>query len=215
MQSWRHSIEGVMNSFTGRSISDPHAQRRAENKLIQLEAAISVGLVVPDTLISSEPKEVFNFLDKHGGSVVVKALRPPANRAMAAVRIESNEQSIRSCPAIYQEYISGSIHLRAHVFGEDVYTVSIETEDLDWRRNLNVPFQKTIIDAVVGSRLSSLIKALGLRMGVVDLKVRSSGEIVWFEINPQGQFLFAEALSGMPLLGYFTDFIEHEYEQSL
>jgi hypothetical protein len=35
-----------------------------------------------------------------------------------------------------------------------------------------------------------VLDCLGLEMGNIDLKESPSGEIVWLEVNPQGQFLF-------------------------
>ena len=37
-----------------------------------------------------------------------------------------------------------------------------------------------------------MVRALGLRMGILDLKLGPDGELVWLEINPQGQFTFLE-----------------------
>ena len=37
-----------------------------------------------------------------------------------------------------------------------------------------------------------------------------SGDIYWLEVNPQGQFLFVQALSGMDIVGTFCDFITDE-----
>jgi hypothetical protein len=62
-------------------------------------------------------------------------------------------------------------------------------------------------------QLVALINRLGLRMGVMDLKISPSGQVVWLEVNPQGQFLFAEALSGTPLVQPFADFLEREHKR--
>jgi hypothetical protein len=43
-------------------------------------------------------------------------------------------------------------------------------------------------------------------MGIVDLKVTPSGEAVWLEVNPQGQFLFLEGLTGEPLTEHFAEY---------
>jgi hypothetical protein len=44
-------------------------------------------------------------------------------------------------------------------------------------------------------------------MGIVDLKETPDGELVWLEVNPQGQFLFLESLTGQPLASYFADYL--------
>ncbi len=41
----------------------------------------------------------------------------------------------------------------------------------------------------------------------MDLKISDGGDLVWFEVNPQGQFLFLEPLTGQNLLASFADFL--------
>ncbi len=59
-------------------------------------------------------------------------------------------------------------------------------------------------------RLRAVLKALGLKMGIVDLKLTQAEIPIWLEINPQGQFLFAEALSGLNLTSAFAVFLCEE-----
>ena len=57
---------------------------------------------------------------------------------------------------------------------------------------------------------SSAWRLLDLRMGVFDLKMDPSGVPVFLELNPQGQFLFVEGLTGMDLIGAFSGFLRDE-----
>jgi hypothetical protein len=47
---------------------------------------------------------------------------------------------------------------------------------------------------------------LNLRMGIFDLKVSDDGP-VWLEVNPQGQFLFLEGITGVDLTTLFAKFL--------
>ncbi len=40
---------------------------------------------------------------------------------------------------------------------------------------------------------------LGLVFGTIDLKLADSGERVFLEVNPQGQFLYIEIQTGLPI----------------
>ena len=56
------SLVGVLLSrFRGAWVSDPEATRRAENKLVQLEAARACGLRTPRTLVSQDPDTIRRF----------------------------------------------------------------------------------------------------------------------------------------------------------
>ena len=49
------------------------------------------------------------------------------------------------------------------------------------------------------SQLLALVRRLGLVYSTIDLKLTNDGEYVFLELNPQGQFLYVEILSAMPI----------------
>ena len=55
--------------------------------------------------------------------------------------------------------------------------------------------------------LRAVLDRLGLRMGIVDLKLTHDDEAVWLEVNQQGQFLFLEGLVGIPLTDLFSRYL--------
>jgi hypothetical protein len=56
-------------------------------------------------------------------------------------------------------------------------------------------------------RVRDVLDRLGLAMGVVDLKLTPEDEVVWLEVNPQGQFLFIEGMTGMPSTAHFAAYL--------
>jgi hypothetical protein len=118
-----------------------------------------------------------------------------------------DERSFRMCPALYQEYIPGNRHLRLNCFGDHSYAALIESDELDWRPDLRIPVSPYPVPGWLHDRVRATLDALGLRMGVLDLKLTPEGEVVWLEVNPQGQFLFLEALTGVPLAKRFADYL--------
>lgn len=202
------------NEFTGKWVNDIDATRLAENKLVQLRAAQHAGFRVPRTLVSNDPTAIREFCRSLNYRAVVKAVRGTAGchlftRILAEEHLASAD-CLRLSPAIYQELIAGNLHLRVHCFGEVIYAVAIESQDLDWRENLNVPFRVVPLSADIEEKLRKSLRLLGLRMGVVDLKLTPAGIPVWLEINPQGQFLFSEALSGLDLTKELAAFLALE-----
>jgi glutathione synthase/RimK-type ligase-like ATP-grasp enzyme len=203
----------LLCSFSGRWISDPGATRAAENKLFQLRIARDTGLATPRTLVSNEPATIKQFCSLLDHQVVVKALRPSFQSVLLTQKLRpehlASDESLRLCPAIYQEYIPGTQHLRVHIFDDYVSAILIESDDLDWRANVNVPCRVYDLDDSLIAKLHSVMQALNLRMGVVDLKLNGTVP-TWLEINPQGQFLFAEGLTGLPLKEAVADFLYRE-----
>ncbi|MFE4592055.1 hypothetical protein [Streptomyces laurentii] len=215
----RTALLGVLlNDFSGTWISHPYATSIAENKLVQLREARAAGLRVPRTLVSQDPVEIRDFCASSGRDVIVKTVRGCSLQPLLTRRVTdahlAAEQSIRMAPAIYQEYVPGTRHIRALCLGSDIHAVGIESDELDWRCNLRGLVSGTIRPAALDDATAALVTAtlerLHLAMGVVDLKIDPDGLPVWLEVNPQGQFLFMEALSGKDFTGPCVDFLSRQ-----
>jgi glutathione synthase/RimK-type ligase-like ATP-grasp enzyme len=203
-------LHGVLDtSFTGTWISPPEATHRAENKINQLCAATAAGLAVPRTLISQDPSEVRAFVGAMNGAVVMKGLRFSTRQPLLTLKVEPHQllddAAIRLCPTIFQELIPGERHLRLMCAGE-MHAMTVQTPDLDWRPRLDADARAYELDGLTQRRVRHLLELLELRMGVLDFKFRGD-EPVFLEINPQGQFLFMEAMSGMDLTSPLVRFL--------
>ena len=207
-------LGGLLTSFHGAWVSTPEATRRAENKLVQLRAAQAAGFVVPRTLISQDPLTIRAFCAALPSPAVIKTVHGTPRSQLFSLRVTddhlSDDDALRMCPTIFQEYVSGHRHLRVLCCGRRSYAVQIETERLDWRLDLDTPMSPVRLEAAVERQLGDVLERLGLRMGVADLKITPAGDPVWLELNPQGQFLFLEGLTGLDLTGAFSDFLREE-----
>ena len=207
----RGALAGILaSSFAGQWISRPEATDRASDKIGQLAVAAGAGMRVPRTLVSQSREEVLAFTQDVGRTIVkpVVGARGPSLWTRWLDDPESiPRKSFEVCPAVYQEYIEGTRHVRLNCFGEQMYAALIETDELDWRPDLRVPISRWPVPEDVRRQVSSVLCQMGLRMGVVDLKLTRDGEPVWLEVNPQGQFLFLEPLTGEPLTEHFADFL--------
>lgn len=201
----------VWTSFCGILLDDPLVIYRAENKLVQLAAARKAGLSVPATLVSKNPEDILSFARAAGGSLVLKAVRGTHRAVLETVAVTPGalEESgaLDVCPSIYQELVPGTEHLRVLALeGGRSVAVRIRSEQLDWRADAQVEASPYQLDAGTGEGIRRLLALLNLRMGVLDMKLTPAGP-VFLEVNPQGQFLFAEGLSGADLIGPFARFV--------
>lgn len=207
----RGALAGVLASgFRGQWISPADATDRASDKIYQLAVARDAGWRIPRTLISQSREDVREFMASVG-RVIVKPVVGARGPSLWTGFLEEGHsipaESFEVCPAVYQEYIPGSRHVRLNCFGDRMYASVIETDELDWRPNLGVPISHYSIPGDVEAMVADVLRRLNLRMGVIDLKLTPDGEPVWLEVNPQGQFLFLEALTGEPLTEHFADFV--------
>jgi hypothetical protein len=214
----RAALLGVfLTEFRGVWLDHPEAIRRAENKLLQLRVAEAAGLRIPATLVSQDPERIRAFYDRLQGQVVVKAVSGtfgvPALTGELTPGMLGDREPLELCPAIFQEMIPGPKHLRVHCFGDDVRAAVINSERLDWRHPLDASMEPISLSLELRRRLQEVLAKLELRMGVFDLKLSEGGEPWWLELNPQGQFLFVEALGGGDQLKPFVRFLHNEAER--
>lgn len=211
-REWQAATFGiVMDSFPGVFVNNPLADAMAGNKIYQLSVASRSGFRVPKTLVSQIPEKIRAFCHELGGSVIVKKLVGSVQRPLATLLLTledlDDDDEIRMCPSIYQERINGDRHLRVCCFGDRVLAAEIKTDILDWRRDMSVDFRPFALESRISDSVVALIKSLGLQMGIMDMMITHDDQLVWIELNPQGQFLFIEGKCGMDITNPFVDFL--------
>ncbi|HRN83020.1 hypothetical protein [Nitrosomonas europaea] len=184
--------------------------RRASSKLLQLEMAKSLGLAVPDTLVSNDYEQVADFASRWG-RILVKHFLPHYWGHTASGRMTSvapsvisdlakiNRRSIEICPAIYQEVVDKAYEIRVTVIGDRIFPAKIESRKgeafLDWRQefsNSDMLMSSMTLDTATERSIRCLMNALDLHYGCLDFAVDLQGRPVFLEVNPGGQFLFVE-----------------------
>lgn len=200
----------VWTSFHGLLLDDPLVTYRAENKLVQLAAARKAGLSVPATLVSKNVGEIRTFASAMGGSVILKTVRGTHDAMLQTVTVNLDDlngsEPFEVCPSIYQECVPGHDHLRILALHNQSIAVRIHSQQLDWRVDPLIEASPYVLDDITGGAIARLLGLLNLRMGVLDMKLTPAGP-VFLEVNPQGQFLFAEGLSGTDMIGPFAQYV--------
>lgn len=211
---WTQAIDCFFSLASIRSVSPP-VKQRAATKPLQLSLASQVGLCVPPTLITSDPEEALAFVALHDGVVVHKAMTAPPHQFIDT-RVWDADASehladLPLCPTILQERVLGPADVRATVVGRQIYSACIVTSraEVDSRLDPDAPCIRYQLPTDIESALLRLMDELGLVFGTIDLKLADSGEHVFLEVNPQGQFLYIEILTGLPISDAVTDFLAY------
>lgn len=208
-------------------ISRPGAEVMGGNKPNQLLTARKMGLTIPLTCITNSPEKLRCFLDDLGNRKMTMKpvgtafmdldedgdLSSGKNKVVFTKIIDPNEiidnlDMVRNCPVIFQEAIQKEFDLRVTVIDDVVYAAKIaldgcgDPNNLDWknyegRRN----YSRFNLPASVQNQCVLIVRELGLRFGCVDLGVSTRGEYVFFEVNPQGQWLPSERQLGYDISG--------------
>lgn len=195
-------------------VSDPTNTQRTENKVYQLNQAARAGFQLPPTIVSNSRDDVANFFKDNGGDIITKPLAS-SGRFLRTSRmpnpLDYSDDEFHQAPSIYQKCIEGTEHLRLICFGNICFATLIESDQLDWRP---APKRATAIqlDEIFEERVVNFTKTLGLEMGAFDFKKDRNGNWIFLEINPQGQFLFVEPLTGQNISTSFARYLIASHE---
>lgn len=202
---------GFLSQFRGVFVDNPIFMMAAENKLLQLHHARAAGLRVPKTIVTNRLDAISSFARaEHLDEVIAKPLGF-AKEALVKVRRYTLDElyapEIETFPTLVQEFIEGTEHLRVVVLGREIFAFAMNSDVTDWR--FERPEQASLIElpSELKDALRTLLVGLKLSMGIVDMKRTSDDEYIFFEVNPQGQFLFLEAIAQFPLAEKFCDFL--------
>ena len=173
----------------------------AMSKPLQLLVASRIGLTVPPTVFGNDARAIDATL---GDSVLFKSssdlpisgkgLLPPAVLPKSAV---TGNPSVSIGPLIFQDRIEKRYELRVTVSGEKAVFVrinsqSVEYGKIDWRVASARPdiFERTGDEFGLLPKLLTYMEQMSLDVGTFDFAVDLSGQPVFFECNPAGQWLF-------------------------
>jgi glutathione synthase/RimK-type ligase-like ATP-grasp enzyme len=185
-------------------VSNVFKIRAAENKIYQLSLAKEIGFNIPNTYITNVIDEANKFcLDNT--QVVTKNLK--ARRLLDAGDKEKifhtgdvdtdkdNLDSVEICPTLLQEKIKKKFEYRVVVVGTKIYAFRINSQDFeetktDWRLDTEnkLNFEIVKIQSEIQKKCLLMTSKLGLQFGAFDLAETQTGDFVFFEINPNGQW---------------------------
>lgn len=203
------AVSGMWHSLRARWVNPPAADEIAHHKPLQLALARELGLRVPRTLITNDPKSARTFVaGQASGQTIYKTFLAHEThwRETRLLREDELDQldSLPLAPVIFQEYIPAAADLRVTIFGEEVRAVEIlsgpGSYPYDYRVALDqVTMRPAALPGDVARALLQLMARLDLVYGAIDMRRTPEGEYVFLEINPAGEFLFVQEHSGEDL----------------
>ena len=205
-QEWSNLLEGLFLNSGARFVN-PVLAEFAAVKPRQLHVARQVGWTIPDTLVTSDPGQAAAFIEAHRGQVIHKALSAPRDRMIDTRTWDEADRAalttLTLAPTIFQERVGGPADVRVTVVGRRLFAARIDTiqgrAGVDSRMDMDAPCEAQDLPTAIQDRLLAFMDAMGLVYGTIDLKITDEDDYVFFEVNPQGQFLFVEILTGMPI----------------
>ena len=167
------------------------------NKLITLEYALKVGLIIPETYITINKK-----IQLLKSKLIVKPIGEAIsfyyeNYMCRLLTHEFKASSFTSdFPTLLQKMVDKLFEVRAFFLGKKFYSIAIFSQQnekslIDYRnydfknRNRSVPFN---LPPEISAKCKKLMKKLNLNSGSIDFIYTKKNEFIFLEVNPIGQF---------------------------
>jgi len=199
-----------------RWVNHPERMVLADYKPLQLEHAARLGLRVPRTLVTNDPSAVADFYEACNHRIVFKVAANPLlverdgsfrvlyTSLLSRADMERIDR-VRNTACLFQEYVDKAFELRLTVIGEEIFAAAINSQRssrsaTDWRRSYqDLHYRRYDLPEDVSASVRALVRTFGLVFGAIDMIVTPSGEHVFLELNPNGQWEWIEHELDLPI----------------
>lgn len=206
---WHEALNGLYQLLDCPWMNDPIRNEIASRKAVQLSVAAELGLATPRTLMTSDADRARAFVERLGlGNVVYKTFAS-THQVWRETRLFGADDfaaldSLRFAPVIFQEFVPAVADVRVTIVGDEIYAMTIDGRGTDDEIDFRVGFQHattaaTTLPDAVAKQLLRLMDRFGLVYGAIDLRLTDGGDHVFLEVNPAGEFLFAEYRADLPI----------------
>jgi len=211
----RAFLDGALATLqTNRWLSKPTDIWKAEHKVYQLSVAKHLGFDVPPTIVTNDKDEARNFgSDKELVAKAVSSgyINSPTGYSPIFTSAVSHQDlddldGLSLSPVIFQEKTKKRSDIRVTVIGEEIFAAEIlsqkrQSSMTDWRATDDPQLEHRIhqLPAYLEHLCTSLVSYLGLHYGAIDLALNVDGAYTFFEINPNGEWLWLEYQLGFPI----------------
>jgi glutathione synthase/RimK-type ligase-like ATP-grasp enzyme len=178
-------------------------------------------------LISSRPREVLDFVERHQQNVIAKAVKhgfldsaKGMNLIFTAPLQLTDLVSIGTAdsvvPAIVQPRLDKECDLRITVVGELVFPVAILSQrydetSVDWRTwdltGVDLEHKRFDLPEALRAQCLELNHRLNLGFSCIDMVQTKNGDFYFLEVNPNGQWAWIEDLVHFPIRDSIIDLL--------
>ena len=219
---WSSVLRSIYTAIGARWLNSPAAISAAEDKPRQLHLAMSLGMAVPETLVTNDYGDASAFVAS--GPTIAKPLRESLiegseERIIFTSRVDALGPELAAAvgvaPLILQREIPKRCDIRATVVGARVLAAGIHSQEhveteVDWRHGSrpDLRHEAHALPGPVAAACVAITSALGLRFSAIDLVLDRNGKYWFLEANPNGQWAWIQNRTGLPIARAIVDELE-------
>ncbi len=216
---WQEALHGMHWLLDCPWMNPVLADQVASHKALQLTVAPHLGLRVPETVMTSDADVARAFVERHGPGQTVYKIFAATEQVWRETRVVRDHDlakldRLHLAPVIFQQKVPAVADIRVTIVADQMFAMAIggdrpvDGDTVDFRLGLPGATTKPFaIPRDVEAALHRLMSHFGIVYGGADFRLTSSGELVFLEINPAGEFLFVEQGAGHPITHAVADWL--------
>ncbi|HWA64308.1 MAG TPA: hypothetical protein VG866_00395 [Candidatus Paceibacterota bacterium] len=216
------TLKWMLASAHCRLIDPETKMTEAGNKFLQLQTAPFFGFKIPRTMITNDPEEALKFVQKYP-KAIIKTLGGYGKKYMSSFEVTFTQlvtpeiidqfHLIKYAPVCLQELVEKNADLRITVVGQQIFSCRIDSQSqestrFDSRRfDVKTKYDIWSISTEAKNNILRFMKHFEINFASFDFALNSKNEVIFFEMNPNSQFVFVEEATGLPITDALIDFL--------
>jgi hypothetical protein len=220
----RQETEGLLNSILleyeeVRWVNHRSSLERAKPKLHQLNTAHRFGFRTPRSIVTNQEDALLLFFEEHHGQVVAKPIQtqviisPMKELVVGTRRLmrEDLRSAVQFFPCFAQERLTLLYEMRVIAFRDQLYgfrlTPTVSADDLKQLKLSQITHEVCNLDPNTEGKIRKFMCHYGLEFGAFDFGVVDDDEPYFLELNPNGQWLWLQFMTGFDLQTPFINLL--------
>jgi glutathione synthase/RimK-type ligase-like ATP-grasp enzyme len=176
-------------------------------------------MVIPDTIITTSEKALRDFFQRYKGQIIVKPIQTQVintggDSLVFGSRKLSDTELGSACAdtaCFAQATIEIAAEIRVVMFGRECrafkMTRSQKVEDLKQLELKDIEHEVFQLGTTEKMQICTLMDYYDLEFAACDFILTPKDELVFLELNPNGQWLWLQYMTGFNLIDPFIDFL--------
>lgn len=214
------TINGAWKLLNAKWMNPPIEDEVASRKAYQLMVAKSVGLIIPETLITNNPEHAKFFIKKNSDEGTIYKSFTATEEAWRETRLIKEDEltklnNVKYAPVIFQKYISSVADLRITIVDDKIFPAAIYISQTSYQVDFRMTYSTSNIvvhklPQEIEEKLLYFMRRLHLIYGAIDMRLTPDGRYIFLEVNTAGQWLFMEEPTGLPITKSISDWLINE-----
>lgn len=194
------ALRTLIKAIPSRWVNSWDAYEFHKEKPIQLYTVKTLGVRIPDTLITNNSSEVISFANAYKQVIFKPVYGGAHTQKLTESLLEPKrlELALSISPVTLQEYVPGT-NIRSYVIGQSVFSAEIRSQSLDFRLDNTAELIPVELPKNIQQQCRDIAKALYLEWTAIDWRYNHDGEYIFLEANPSPMFLHFEKQTGFPI----------------